>query len=219
MEVDVKITRKKIKNLILKVNHEGKILLSVPWGTSDEMIEGFLKREKNWIIERFKELEENKKKISKFENGEMIEYLGKKYTLKMVDSKKNSVAVIDEEIYIYSPSTLSTSEKKKIFEEWGTKQLASLLKDIVKLTAEKVGYSPNTITIKNMKTRWGSCNSIKKSVVFNCQLMYKPISVIEYIVLHELAHIPHPHHQKEFWAFVEKYMPDWKERRKLLKSR
>ena len=69
-----------------------------------------------------------------------------------------------------------------------------------------------------MKTRWGSCNTLTRSITFNLQLYKKPLEVIDYVILHELAHIPYPHHQKEFWNFVEKYIPDWKKRRDLLKT-
>ena len=67
-----------------------------------------------------------------------------------------------------------------------------------------------------MKTRWGSCNSRKKYININSLLFASPIESIEYIVLHEIAHLKYPHHQRDFWEFVECYIPDWKERRKKL---
>lgn len=82
-----------------------------------------------------------------------------------------------------------------------------------------IDYLPNEIRIRDMKSRWGSCISTRKIITYNLQLAFQPLPIIEYVVLHELAHIPYPNHQKEFWNFVEKFIPDWRERRKLLNKR
>lgn len=218
MEINVKITRKKIKSLILKITPDGEVLLSAPIRVSNEVIQSFLKKREEWIIQKLKERLEYKKKQVGFLTGEIIFYLGEKYTLEIIDAKKSKVFTDGEKIYIYCPNTTDTAGRRKIFEEWGAERLSILLKELTLSIGKKIGYLPNEIRIKNMKSRWGSCHSSKKVVTYNLQLMYKPLSVIEYVVLHELAHIPHPHHQKEFWNFVEKYMPDWKIQRKLLNN-
>ncbi|MGL4687373.1 MAG: M48 metallopeptidase family protein, partial [Fusobacteriaceae bacterium] len=69
---------------------------------------------------------------------------------------------------------------------------------------------------KFMKTRWGSCNTRKKYLNFNILLLASPLESIEYVVLHEIAHLKYPHHQKSFWNYISFYMPDWKDRKKKL---
>ena len=219
MEINVKITRKKMKNLILKITPDGEVLLSAPLRVSNEVIQNFLKKREEWIVQKLKERLEYKKKQADFLTGEIIFYLGKEYTLEIISSKEPKVFIDEEKIYIQCSDTTDAAGRRKIFEEWGAERLSVLLKELTLSTGKKIGYLSNEIRIKNMKSCWGSCHSLKRVVTYNLQLMYKPLSVIEYVVLHELAHIPHPHHQKEFWAFVEKYMPDWKERRKLLNNK
>lgn len=79
-----------------------------------------------------------------------------------------------------------------------------------------MGVSPTRITITGAKTRFGSC-SPKNSISFSYYLMLYPPQAIDYVVVHELAHIRHHNHSKQFWALVEQYMPDYQTRRKLLK--
>ncbi len=76
---------------------------------------------------------------------------------------------------------------------------------------------PNHVGFRNNKTRWGSC-SHNNRISLNIQLLKLPISSIEYVIVHELAHIKHKNHSKEFWTFVEKFLPDFKTRQKTLKS-
>lgn len=80
-----------------------------------------------------------------------------------------------------------------------------------------MGLYSRRITIKNQKTRWGSCSS-KKNLNFNYKLAYMPQEVMDYVVVHELAHLRHMNHSREFWALVEQYLPDYRERRRWLKE-
>lgn len=75
------------------------------------------------------------------------------------------------------------------------------------------------IVIKNVKTKWGSCMPSKNRVMYNLKLVYIPLECIQYVVLHELAHYKHMNHSKQFYDFLEQFMPDWKERRNLLNKK
>ena len=99
-------------------------------------------------------------------------------------------------------------------------KLKALAKEIIPPKVEKyaeiMGVFPEHVSINSAKTRFGSCSS-KKRLNFSCRLMSYDERAIDYVVVHELAHLKHLNHSKDFWAFVEKFMPDYKERRKLLK--
>lgn len=88
----------------------------------------------------------------------------------------------------------------------------------VEYYASLVGVSYASISINRAKTRFGSCSS-QKRLNFSCNLMRYPIEAIDYVVLHEVAHLKELNHSKRFWAIVEKYMPDYKERKRILKMR
>ena len=99
-------------------------------------------------------------------------------------------------------------------------KLKTLAKEIIPPKVEKyaeiMGVFPEHVSINSAKTRFGSCSS-KKRLNFSCRLMTYDERAIDYVVVHELAHLKHLNHSKDFWAFVEKFMPDYKERKKLLK--
>ena len=100
------------------------------------------------------------------------------------------------------------------------RELISLAKSTipsrVEYFAKIMGVSPQKISINRAKTRFGSCSS-KGNLNFSCRVMRYPPDAIDYVVVHELAHLTHFNHSKSFWALVEKVLPDYKERKRLLK--
>ncbi len=93
------------------------------------------------------------------------------------------------------------------------KEAMAALPLLVDTWSRRMGVKPAGITITSARTRWGSC-SAKNRLSFSCRLMRMPQQFIEYVVVHELAHIREKNHSKAFYAIVEKYLPDWKERKK-----
>lgn len=215
--MEIKITRKKIKNIIIKVNEKGEVLVSAPYKVPNSYIENLLQEKKEWIREKIEQVKNKQEKISTFEEGDEFIYLGKKYTIKI---KISSVEYCEltEEHFILNIKINNFENRKKIISKWLTDNFCTLVKNRTIELGKRIGYLPSIIKFRDMKTRWGSCNTLTRSITFNLQLYKKPLEVIDYVILHELAHIPYPHHQKEFWNFVEKYMPDWKKRRDLLKT-
>lgn len=216
--INIELTRKNIKNIILKITPDGKVLLSAPKKASEKILKEFLTKKESWIREKLKMLEERKKGELKFETGEILTYLGNSYNLEIIYSDIKKIEFVNNKIYIYASTNSTFQERKAIFENWAMNEFALVLEKLTRKIGEKIGHFPNEIKIKNMKSRWGSCIVGKKIITYNLQLIYKPLSIIEYVVLHEMSHILYPNHQKEFWNFVEKFMPDWKKRRELLKK-
>lgn len=120
-------------------------------------------------------------------------------------------------------------EAKERFEAEPTEKLTrekviALAEEALKVIPERVEYFAKVIgvtygkiTIRNQKTRWGSCSS-KGNLNFNCLLMLAPPEVLDYVVVHELCHRKQMNHSKAFWSEVEKVLPDYKEARKWLKE-
>ncbi|MBR1852433.1 MAG: M48 family metallopeptidase [Lachnospiraceae bacterium] len=99
----------------------------------------------------------------------------------------------------------------------GKRQIRQFITQRVAFYADRMGIAYGRITMRNQKTRWGSCSS-DGNLNFNCRLLFVPKELVDYVVVHELAHRRHMDHSPAFWQEVEKYMPDYRERRKQLKQ-
>ena len=219
MNIKVEITRKKIKNIILKVTPDGKVLLSAPMRVPESYLKDFINQKEDWILKKLDEVKNRRKKEITYENGDKIIFLGEKKYLEIINSSFEKVVVKGEKLCIYCLENSTTKDRERIFKNWLKIEITEILRSMTYRLGKIIGYLPNEIRIRDMKTRWGSCISGKKVITYNLQLAFQPLPLIEYVVLHELAHIPFPNHQKEFWNFVEKFIPDWKERRKQLKGK
>lgn len=101
--------------------------------------------------------------------------------------------------------------------ESGKRQIRRLVEQRVAHYADLMGISYGRIFMRNQKTRWGSCSS-DGNLNFNCRLLFLPPELVDYVVVHELAHRRHMNHSPEFWQEVERYLPDYKERRARLRQ-
>lgn len=211
--MNILIRRKKIKNLILKIEENGDILISAPLKFPESEIKKFLASKENWIANKRKSILE-KYQQERFENGGTLLYLGKKYILKCTIGEKNS-CFIQDGIFFITTKENTPSYIKKIVEEYVKKSLHSLILEKVELFSKKMDCSPEIIKIRKCKRIWGNCRTKTKALTFNLMLYKKDIKFIEYVVVHELAHLKYPHHQNTFWEFVASFLPDWKERKKL----
>lgn len=222
MSVDIEIKRKKVKNITLKVKRQGTVHLTVPLNTSDEFISKFLESKEKWIEDKVKLFKENYKNDMKknYIEGEHHKYLGENYKLQIISSKKEFVNLdVDNQVIgIYVKDKEDLERKKELLHKFYIEKAKIILKKLTDKYANKLNETYVSIKIRGMKTRWGSCNPVKKYINFNLELIEKPIYSIEYVVLHELAHLKHPNHSKEFWNYVSFYMPDWKLRKQKLKD-
>lgn len=213
----IKVTKKKIKNIIIKINREGEILVSAPLNVSDSYIRKVIASKEEWIKSKLASVVSKKEKLERLNSGEVFNYLGKSYIVEVKRSEFEYCELKDDRFLIYIKEN-SNQRREFLINRWIVENFYPKVVEMTKDIGKKIGYSANVIKFKDMKTRWGSCNSLTRSITYNHQLYQKSMDIIEYVVLHELSHIPYPHHQKSFWDFVERYMPDWKIRRKLLKE-
>lgn len=213
----IKITRKKMKNITIRINNEGEVLVSAPQRVPNSYIESLIKEKESWIKEKLALVEKRNKNQTTFNNKEIFYYLGVPYTIEI----KNSVqerCELKERLFIIYLKENSLEKRKKLITQWIYNNFYPYIIDRTMEIGKNIGYTPKVIKFRDMKTRWGSCNTLTRSITFNHQLYKKSKEIIDYVILHELAHIPYPHHQKEFWDFVEKYIPDWKLKRKQLRE-
>ena len=199
IEIDVIIERKKIKNIYFRIKEDLKLYISCGYLCSDKYIEKLLNDNKNGIKKMYNNML-NKTNIKKD-----IYYLGTK-----MNYIHNDKIYIDG-LNIYGPSI-------EIINDYLEKNSINIFKDRLNSLIIQFSNLPNFILrTRHMKTRWGVCNKSSMTVTLNTELIHKDISLIDYVIIHELCHFKYMNHSKEFWNEVEKYYPYYKLARKRLK--
>jgi len=215
-KVEYTVTKKKIKNFIIRIYPDLRIAISVPLHTTNKDIENFIQSKKEWIettLEKIKIAKENQNSLK--ENT--IKILGKEIEKKFIESDLERIRLTDTSIYIYSKNIDNAKIEKKLL-EWKLEKLKVILDEYLVKYAKLINRNINYYQIKKLSSAWGIYHKKENYISFNFDLIEKDIECIEYVVLHELCHIFYMNHQKDFWALVEKYMPDYKIRRKKLKT-
>jgi predicted metal-dependent hydrolase len=214
---NIQIIKKDIKNITLKVKPTCEVILTAPLLTTDEHIEYFLKKRKDWINKKVAFYQENyKPQIKEYVSGENVKYLGRNYRLKIIQSDDECVKLQRGYIQIFIKNKSNLERKKKLLNDWYYRRAESYFEKIIAKYSSIVNVNVQNIRIRQMKTRWGSCNSAKSYINLNSELIKKPSNAIEYVIFHELAHLIHPNHSKKFYNYLSTYMPDWKKRKELL---
>ena len=210
------VTKKKIKNFIIRIYPDLRIAVSVPLHASSKDIENFIQSKKEWIettLNKIKMAKENKNNLK--ENT--IKILGKDVEKKIIESDLERIRLTDTSIYIYSNDIDNAKIEKKLL-EWKVEKLKVILEEYLEKYTKLLNTNINYYQIKKISSAWGIYHKKENYITFNFDLIEKDIECIEYVILHELCHIFYMNHQKNFWTLVEKYMPDYKLRRKNLKN-
>jgi len=214
---NIQIIKKNVKNITLKVKPTCEVIIVVPQFTTDNHIEYILKKREDWIAKKLAFYRENYKPQKKeYVSGENVKYLGKNYRLKIIQSEDESVKLQRGYIQIFIKDKEDLERKKRLLNEWYHIKAENYFKKIIAKYSKLLDVSVQKVRIRQMKTRWGSCNSVKSYINLNIELIFKPLNAIEYVILHELAHLIHPNHSREFYNYLSTYMPDWKKRKEKL---
>lgn len=218
--IPVGITRKSgQKNLYIRVNPpEGTVTVSAPVDASEDAIRHFVLRKVPEITKvRDRMLAQPRQSKREYVSGEACYLWGKSYMLQVI--YKGSRYHIDKtpnKIIMTVPEGTSEENRAKALTEWYRAELKRILPELLERCEERVGVEVSACSIKNMKTRWGSCNIPKKRILLNLQLVKKPVECLEYVIIHELVHLLEKNHTNRFRAYVEKNCPNWREIRRLL---
>ena len=217
------VHRKKVKNINLRIKPNMEVYISVPMNLQ----RNFIRSKEEWIKSVLKKIEDVKEKQKKFEykTGEIHKFLGKEYILTVKIGNFNSVSLknntkLNEIILTINENIFeNVDEKKKIMEKWYFENAKKLFPKFMEKWLEILDEHVEKVAIKPMKTRWGSCNYVKKYVNLNTELIKRTPFEIEYVVLHELTHLKYPNHGKSFYNYIERYMPNYKIAEKMLNAK
>lgn len=210
-----KIIRSKRKTIALQMTDNATLIIRAPFNVSEKTIWEVINKHKNWIYKKQKEIESRDPKAlpKEFVNGEGFLYLGRYYKLHIVDGQEEPLKF--ENGFYLSKSTLPKA--KEVFIDWYKKAAYEKVVERVNWWAQKRGFKYNKVNITNAQRRWGSCSS-KGNLNFSWRLIMAPLSVIDYVVVHELVHLEEKNHGKVFWTKVKMLMPDYKKHEEWLKK-
>ena len=221
------IHRKKIKNINLRIKPNLEVYISVPMNLHRDYIENFIRSKEEWIKSVLKKVENVKEKQKDFEykTGEIHKFLGKEYNLTVKIGNFNAVSLKNNirpnEIILTVNENIfeNIDEKKKIMEKWYFENAKKLFLQFMEKWLEILDENVEKMAIKPMKTRWGSCNYVKRYINLNTELIKRTPFEIEYVILHELTHLKYPNHGRGFYNYIERYMPNYKVAEKMLNAK
>lgn len=206
------LIRSRRKSIALIVQPDGSLVVRAPLRTPLAQIEALLREKEGWIREKQAHNRKLWKAPRSFDEGEEFLFLGKSYRLRIVEQQRQALEF--REGFFLRRS--ARRQGRAVFEQWYRKQARLFLTERVELYARQHGLRYQSIRISGAKTRWGSCGA-KGTLNFSWRLAMAPIEVIDYVVVHELAHLEVKNHSRKYWERVEQMMPDYKRRRQWLK--
>ena len=207
-----KLIRSKRRTLSLEINESAEVIVRAPLKMPKEIIERFIYEKRIWIDEKLNVLQAKQKEETKFEQGESFLYLGVNYKLDITDTVFN---FFNGEKFSLSIRDKNSAEK--IFKKWYKERAKIVITERVDYFSKYMQLEYKNIKITSAAKRWGSCSGYN-NLNFTWRLIMAPMNIIDYVVVHELAHIRQKNHSKKFWAIVEKYIPDYKLKRKWLRE-
>lgn len=220
------LTRKPVKNVNLRIKPEGEVLVSASNSVPTDFIDAFIEKKHRYIFSALSRYEEKKKLFQavpkRYVSGESYDLLGKSVRLKVEVNKEENVYTDGVYIFLKVKDKDDFRHKEIMMSKWLKQYRTTVFEELLQekyLLFEKYGVTYPTLKIRNMTSRWGSCQPKKGIITLNSKLIEAPRNCIEYVILHELVHFIHPNHSRQFWDFVAMMMPDWKERKEELEKR
>ena len=206
---------KEIKNVHLTIYPpDARVHVSAPMNMTEESIRLFLITKLPWIKQRVSQvLEQNRQSPRTYVSGENHYFKGRRYRLKVVNHTAAAKVELqgNEFIVMYVREKATEARRAEVLKEWYRAEFKAILPSLVTKWEAILGVKANKWDVKQMKTLWGSCNHRTRNIIFNLELIKKPLHCIEYIVVHELLHIKVRLHNEEYTALLNRHFPNWKQ--------
>ena len=217
--IPVEIQQKHIKNIHLRVYPpDGRVVITAPLWLSIKQIKIQLEGKKQWIsAQREKILQQPFTSTPTFISGETHYFLGRPYTLSVIEgSDACGISLIDERMILSLRGSASFEEKASILKKWYQNQMATLVPHLIEKWQLVIGVEVASWGIKTMKTRWGSCNTSTRRIWLNLELIKKSRQSLEYVLVHEMVHLLEASHNHRFYELMDGFMNDWRSHQKAL---
>ena len=211
--ITINVVKKDIKNIHLSVYPpDGRVHAAIPSRMDMEAIRLFLISKLGWIRKQQKKLQAQEREAPReFLARESHHYKGERYLLEVIErDAPPEINLKHSKILMYIRPGTDTEKKKKILDEWYRKQLKKTASVLIKKWEKKMKLQVRDFKVKKMRTKWGSCTREAGRIWINLELAKKPLECLEYIIVHEMAHLIERKHNDRFVGIMDKYMPKWK---------
>ena len=215
MNLEYSVVYSARKTLTITVERDRSVIVRAPNDTPPEKIEQLVHQKKLWLYEKVRHTQKYDLPITEkeFVSGTTILYLGKSYRLEVASESFDGI-LFDNKFLI---SKSSISHAPELFRDWYIERAKQKIVPQSKFYATHLGVSFNRILISDLKYSWGSCTP-SDNLNFNWRLIKAPMRVIEYVIVHELAHLIEPNHTARFWAIIKTQLPDYLKAKNWLKE-
>jgi predicted metal-dependent hydrolase len=219
--IPVEVEKKRIKNMYLRIlPPDGRLHISAPLKMSDEEIRRFVLTKQEWIRRhqaRIRVLHVHQE--PEYINGEKISVWGKLCQLEVVDALSHSrVEATGDKVVLYVKQGSTREQRVKLLNQWYRKSLEAEVPRLLEQWERIIRVKASGYSLRDMKTRWGSCNVRTGKICLNLQLAGKPYDCLEYVVVHELVHLLEKSHNSVFKGYMDRFLPQWRNLKKILNS-
>lgn len=210
--IAVEVVAKRVKNLNLRVYPpDGRVRLTVPRGTSRADMEALVAARADWIRRhqrRFRALPQPRPAL--YVSGEVHYVGGRPYGLELLPGAARRVTLTDGRLRMGTGPACDRAARERRLEGWYRRRLQEALPPLIDHWERRMGVAVAAHGVKRMSTRWGSCNPRARRVWFNLELVKRRPELLEYVVVHELAHLLVADHGPRFQAVMTRHLPEWR---------
>ena len=212
-EIAVDVVKKDIKNIHLSVYPPaGKVRISAPLRMDLDTIRVFAITKLGWIKSQQQKLREQERETPREYLDRESHYVwGKRYLLKVIEKDAApEVELKHNKMILQIRPATSDRRKQEVLEAWYREKLKEAVSPLIAKWEPLMGVKVERFFVQKMKTKWGSCSTGSSSIRLNTDLAKKPPECLEYIVVHEMAHLLEPTHNTRFISLIDQFMPKWR---------
>jgi len=200
--IEYEIIRKDNKNLYFRIDENCKLIITAPKFITDLEVKNLITKNSSAILKMYED------SLERYERNQLFWYLGKGYKV-IFDNRVTEIKFDNDTIICHDENSLN---------EFYLKECEQVFTEEIEICKKCFSELPEfSLKLRKMRTRWGVCNTKKNTITLNTELLKKEISLIDYVIIHEMTHFFEPNHGKHFWELVSMAIPDYKEKRKKLK--
>ncbi|PKG31658.1 M48 family metallopeptidase [Methanoregula sp.] len=209
-----KIVRSRRKTIALEVTFKATLVVRAPHRVPQAYIDAMIQQKSAWITKKMAEMRARPQAHARrYEEGEVFWFLGRPYPLHFTDEPGDTIVRTDR----LEVSRALIPDVRIALQRWYVEEAKKEITARCLYFSMMTGYSPTSIRITHAQGRWGSC-TYRGGLNFSWRLVQAPLSIVDYVIVHELVHLRQHDHSKKFWAKVEALMPDYQQRREWLRE-